>query len=328
MTPTGKWWKKNGDRVICLLCPHSCSLQIGSIGFCQVRQASRDGIKLPSWGRITAKNLDPIEKKPLYHFYPGKEVWSVGFAGCNMACPFCQNHRISRTPIGQGPIFSPEGLAISLKEAHATIGAFTYSEPTIHAEYLLEAAQLIQAQGMSTVLVTNGMINPEPAAHILSLMDAVNIDLKSWNDAYYKKTLKGYLETVKEFIQIARECSWVELTTLIVTGDNDSEDEMRGICDWIARLSPDIPLHLSAYHPAYTYSNPPTSRQSLVKLANVAREYLNFVYMGNLGNQDDTLCPRCGTTVIRRNGHRVGCSLLEGKCPNCTRSIPGVFDNA
>ncbi len=223
-------------------------------------------------------------------------------------------------------MLSPEGFAMSLEESGAEIGAFTYSEPTIHAEYLLEAAQRIQDRGMSTVLVTNGMINPEPAASILSLMDAVNIDLKSWNDVYYRKALKGYLETVKEFIQIAREYSWVELTTLIVTEDNDSEDEMRGICDWIARLSPDIPLHLSAYHPAYKYSNPPTSRQSLVKLTNVAREYLNFVYMGNLGIQDDTLCPSCGAAVIRRSGYRVRCSLLEGKCPKCTRPMPGVFD--
>ncbi len=323
----GRWWRRNKGKTTCLLCPHRCSLDDGAAGLCGVRRGSPAGIVLPSWGMLTAESLDPVEKKPLYHFHPGNPVWSMGFAGCNMDCPFCQNHSISSSPDGKGYLVKPEESIHRAMKSHARMIAFTYSEPGMHAEYLIETAQLAQKQKISTVLVTNGCVNPNPAAEILSYMDGVNIDLKSWSRQYYKDTLKGRLETVREFIKLAQQLSWMELTTLIVPDDNDSDEMMHEQCSWIAGISPDIPLHLSAYYPSHHYSRPATSEKTLTNLADIARQYLNYVYIGNIGIENHTHCPECQDILIRRRGYKTECSIMDdGLCPNCSHAVPGVFN--
>ncbi|OQX29116.1 MAG: AmmeMemoRadiSam system radical SAM enzyme [Spirochaeta sp. LUC14_002_19_P3] len=321
----GRWFRQEGGRTTCLLCAHQCSLREGAFGFCGMRRGTAEGIELPAWGRLTAGALDPIEKKPLYHFYPGSPVWSIGFAGCSMDCPYCQNAHIARATATDGKETDPAAVVRRAMDLGVRLLAFTYSEPSIHAEYLIETAEESHRNGLHTVLVSNGMVNPEPAEELVQQIDGINIDLKSWNPDYYRRTLRGNLETVKRFIQIAHEHTWIELTTLVVPGDNDSNDEMRGLCSWVAGLSPDIPLHLSAYYPSHKYTRPPTEAAVLTALAETAREYLNFVYLGNLGGSNHTRCPGCHRDVIRRLGYSTECLATDGRCPGCGEKIAGVF---
>lgn len=323
MKREARWWESQNGLIRCNLCPHTCRLSEGKRGICGVRSATADGIELNSWGMISAETFDPIEKKPLYHFMPGSKIWSVGLFGCNLHCPFCQNYRISKSPPLAGRYIkrTPEELINKAVDAAATSIAFTYSEPMIHAEYLIEAASIAKKANLSTVLVTNGSVCEEAAQEILSLIDGVNVDLKSWSAEYYRRTLKGDLETVKRFIEIAYNKCWVELTTLIVPGDNDDEDEMRRICGWIRCLSADIPLHLSAYYPSYKYDKPPTDPKTLQKLAGIAREELKFVYVGNVSASNDTMCPECGYAVIRRRGLSVVSDMAGNQCPICSHRV-------
>jgi len=322
---TADWWTENDGIVSCLLCPHTCALSDMERGLCKVREARGGKLELPAYGRITARASDPIEKKPLYHFHPGEQVLSIGFAGCNMFCPFCQNHEISRADAGSGIYISPGDIVKSTKDAGFSLLAFTYSEPTVHYEYIIETAELARDNGLKTVLVTNGNINRKPARKLLPHMDALNIDLKSWDREYYRETLGGSLDTVRAFIEESVKYCWVELTTLIVPGDNDRPEELRDMVQWIASVSDRIPLHLSAYHPAFKYRVAGTSAQTMLKMKNIAEERLPFVYIGNLGMENDTLCPVCSKTVIRRSFHTVESQLKQGHCRNCGTEIPGVF---
>ena len=319
------YFREQGDRLQCLLCPHECLLAPGRKGICAVRGNSDGRPELPAQGYITAWAADPIEKKPLYHFHPGETVWSAGFNGCNLHCPFCQNHRISLSGTRLGEYVRPVDLVQAVADAGGRIIAYTYSEPTIHIEYLLESARLARSRGILNVLVTNGNLNDEPARQLLELMDGVNADLKSWNGEYYRKTLGGDLETVKNFITRARELSWVEVTTLVVPKDNDSEQELESIAGWLASLGPDIPLHLSAYHPSHRYDRPATSPELMYRLATLAREQLDYVYVGNIGAGNDTNCPGCGAVLIERQFYRTRSRIESGTCPECARSVPGRF---
>ena len=324
-SPAPLWWERDGTSVRCRLCPHQCLLGESKTGICGVRTAEAGILKLPGYGYITAESPDPIEKKPLYHYHPGETVWSVGFTGCNLHCPFCQNHRIARSRPPEGRYTSPEDLIASAVSSGSRMIAYTYSEPTVHFEYLMDCAALAAEAGLLNVLVTNGNLEAEPAKVLLSVMDAVNIDLKSWDPDYYRKVLGGSLDAVKTFIEIAVNSAWTELTTLIVPGDNDDIGELSAMSDWIASLSPDIPYHLSAYHPAYRYARPATSLPLMVRLREKAEERLNFVYLGNLGMENDTRCPNCGETAIRRNFYRTESRIVDSSCPSCRRIIPGVF---
>jgi len=319
------WWTEKDGIVTCLLCPHSCVLTDMETGLCAVREARGGVMHLPAYGMITAAASDPVEKKPLYHFHPGEKVWSIGFAGCNMLCPFCQNHSISRADSSIGTFKTPETVIAETKSAGSDLLAFTYSEPTVHYEYLIETAELARQSGLKTILVSNGNINRKPARKLLPLMDAVNIDLKSWNKDYYQKKLGGSLETVKTFIRESVKFSWVELTTLIIPGDNDYEDDIRNMSRWIASVSGNIPLHLSAYHPAYRYRVPGTGVETMEKMKSVAEEKLSFVYIGNMGVENDTYCPVCSEIVVERNIHITESLLDKGCCRNCGTEIPGVF---
>ena len=270
----------------CELCFHHCRLDEGQTGLCRGR-GCRDGRVVPfNYGKLTGLALDPIEKKPLRRFYPGSLILSVGSFGCNLRCPFCQNHEISMASEGElhTAHFSPEQLADKAEELvpQGNIGvAYTYNEPLISYEYVRDCTALIHERGLVNVLVTNGMIEEAPWRALLPSIDAANIDLKGFTAAWYKK-LGGDLDTVKRSIALAAEQCHIEVTTLLVPGENDSVDEIRELAHWLAGVNPDIPLHLSRFFPRYQMTDRlPGSVERVYRLADEARAYLTYVYTGN-----------------------------------------------
>ena len=272
-------------KLQCELCFHRCELEEGQTGACRAR-ANLNGKMVPlGYGRITAMALDPVEKKPLRRFHPGGMVLSVGSFGCNLRCPFCQNAEIASA--GQAAFtreLSPQALterALSLR-GRGNIGvAYTYNEPLVGYEYVRDCAVLVHQAGMANVLVTNGTVEEKPWRELLAWIDAVNIDLKGFTEEWYRK-LGGDLKTVKRSIALAAERCHVEVTTLIVPGENDSEEEMRALSGWLASVRPDIPLHVSRFFPRYRMADRnPTPVETVFRLADVAREQLRDVYTGN-----------------------------------------------
>jgi len=274
-------------RLTCTLCPHACRLRAGETGFCRARTNDGGTIRAKNYGRLTALALDPIEKKPLYHFYPGSFILSVGSFGCNLACPFCQNAGIAMADekIATENV-TPARLAALAEELRrqprGNCGvAFTYNEPLVGYEYILDTAPLLHAAGMKVVLVTNGMICAEPLEHLLPHVDAMNIDLKGWRTDFYRR-LGGDLATVKATIARAAESGvHVEVTTLVIPGWNDRAEDMEEEARWLAALSPAIPLHISRYFPRHRMSTPPTPIAVIDRLTAVARRHLRHVHRGN-----------------------------------------------
>jgi pyruvate formate lyase activating enzyme len=310
----------------CGLCPHSCFLRDGETGKCAVRGSAGGQPVLSCYARLSALAVDPIEKKPLYHFFPGRTIVSAGFFGCNLRCPFCQNYQISQEFRSGGAKTPPEELvALALRENSLGI-AYTYSEPLVHFEYLSETARQARSKGLKNVLVSNGYLNKEPAEELLPLFDAANIDLKSFSGGFYREELGGSLEPVLRFIELAAAALHLEITTLIIPGKNDSPGEMAEISAFLAALNQDIPLHLSCYYPRYKYTVSSSTYEDLAPLLEAARKKLNYVYPGNVARESNTLCPGCGELLIRRRGYAVQTrGLKNGECPRCGRKIFGVF---
>lgn len=274
------------SKIMCKLCPHKCNLDENQIGFCRARSNKEGTVTAINYGKITSMSLDPIEKKPLYRFFPGSRILSVGSFGCNLRCPFCQNYEISMAGSKDIPTqyYSPEELvakAISLKN-QGNIGiAYTYNEPLVGYEYVRDCAVAAKEKKLKNVVVTNGCFYEEPLKELLPFIDAVNIDLKGFNEEFYRM-VKGDFETVKRAIILASELTHVEVTTLIVPGENDSEEEMRRQAKWLASIRPDIPLHLSRFFPCYKMRDRnPTEVATVYALAEIARESLKYVYVGN-----------------------------------------------
>jgi pyruvate formate lyase activating enzyme len=345
---------KNGGEppsvLRCELCPRLCRIPPGGRGACGVRE-NRNGPAIPFYGLVTASALDPIEKKPLYHFRPGSRILSLGFAGCNLYCPFCQNWRISQventgseisrieTPRrGGGAIpgrFVSAGAAAGEAVKNGGLIAYTYSEPLVHIEYLLDAMTAVKEAGAANVLVSNGCINSGPAGEILALIAAANIDLKCFSGETYERTLGGKLETVLDFITLACKTGvHVEVTTLVVPGLNDSPQELAECASFIAGLEKDygpVPWHLSAYHPDYRWDAPATDTQALLEAAERAAEKVQYVYTGNIQGGDrrfsDTFCSGCGAALVRRTGYRTDTGGLLRKngtyvCGACGKAAP------
>jgi len=280
-----KYYDIQPDFVICRLCPHYCHIKPDHHGRCLGR-VNHDGILYAeSYGQITSIALDPIEKKPLKRFFPGSTILSVGSYGCNLACEFCQNWQISQRH-AESHYYPPQELVdIALAEqVNGNIGiAFTYNEPFITFEYVLDTSRLAHQAGLKTVLVTNGLVNPEPLQEILPHIDAMNIDLKAFHAAFYNRYCHGPLEPVKRTIETAARVCHVELTTLLIPGLNDDEDEIEQLASWVASIDRLIPLHLTRHHPAYKMTQPgPISIDRLQMLAKIARRHLSDVYLGNI----------------------------------------------
>ncbi len=324
------WWRSLPDgKVACELCPIDCTLKRGQDGPCGTR-SNRDGVmKALHYGELVSAGVDPIEKKPLYHFHPGQSILSVAAPGCNLHCKFCQNHGISQ---GSGQATSPATArqVVEAAQAENSLGiAFTYSEPLVWYEFVRDTAREARSAGLKNVLVTNGFLNPDPLAEILPLIDAANIDLKSMDDEFYRKICKAGLEPVLAAVRQFHQAGvHVELTNLLIPGHNDSAGQIGQLVDFVADLDPSIPLHFSAYHPAWKMDAPPTPRATMVRAFKQAQKKLPWVYLGNIGGADgrDTICPGCGKTVIQREGFQARVSLEKnGRCPGCGRQIPVVI---
>ncbi len=320
-----EYYFKGAGNITCTLCPKTCVIGSGNSGDCGVRLNIHDDLDLPYYGILSALNIDPIEKKPLYHFYPGAMIFSVGFYGCSFHCPFCQNFQISQYEPSDlsNKYVSPEDLVQLVIKNKLSLLAFTYSEPLVHFEYVLKAARIAKKKNIKTVLVTNGYINRKPAKELLPFIDALNIDLKSFNNVFYENELGGSLKPVLDFIELAAEKSHVEITTLIIPGKNDSKKEMRDISQFISSIDPSIPLHLSAYYPTFNYIIKSTPAATILHLKDIARESLKFVYPGNLSELDaNTYCPVCGSLLIERHGYGITISGIHGgNCVNCGKPI-------
>ena len=298
-----RYWERiadESDTVRCTLCPNRCVIAAGCAGRCRVRINEAGSLVAGAYGIVSSLALDPIEKKPLAHFYPGSSILSLGSFGCNLSCKFCQNHEISQTGIPAEPIdrsfagrafarHTPGQLVAEARDLmpRGNIGlAYTYNEPFTNFEFVFDTATLAREAGLRNVLVTNGYVNPEPLAEIAPLIDAMNIDLKSWDDSFYREICGGTVEPVKATIETLASrypACHVEITTLVIPGFNSSRDEIAALSDWLGSLSPDIPLHLTRHHPDYLMSSPgPIAAQELRDLADLAREKLKYVHCGNI----------------------------------------------
>lgn len=277
--------KENENNVRCYLCPHNCRIKPGKVGVCRVRE-NRDGqLYTLNYGKVTSIALDPIEKKPLYRYKPGSYILSIGTYGCNFKCPFCQNwtiaHETPRTyEAAPGQIAQK---AVELKK-NGNIGvAYTYNEPFIWFEFVYDTCEEVKKTGLANILVTNGFVSREPLEKIMPLIDAMNIDVKAFNEEFYAKNCKGSLQKVKETVEYAARHCHVEVTTLIIPGLNDNDKEIGKMSEWLASISPDITLHLSRFFPNYNmYDRPPTPVETLVRLKETALRHLSHVYLGNV----------------------------------------------
>ena len=307
----------------------------GKSGLCLGRKNVGGKLVAASYGEVVSIAVDPIEKKPLYHFLPGSEILSVATYGCNLRCPFCQNAEISQQVTGSRHVEPDELLALAKRHGTPSI-AYTYNEPCIWFEYLMDAGKLMHEAGIKNVLVTNGMLNPEPLAELLPLISAMNIDLKSIRPGFYREYVKGDLETVLHAIRTAAKACHVELTNLLIPGRNDSESEIRELVDFVAGLGRETVLHFSRYFPRHRASEPSTPAETLARAAALAREKLDYVYLGNVGFGDsphsgtvpdrDTFCPKCRSRLVERSGYcgRV-VGIKNGKCSNCGRKADFIL---
>lgn len=320
-----RYWTSVDGKIRCELCPHRCWIVEGRCGLCGVRVVRGGALTAAGYGQVSSAHLDPIEKKPLYHFLPGRMIFSVGGWGCNFACVFCQNWTISQQCRLTGEQVTPEAVARAAGRDGSVGLAYTYNEPLINIEFVRDCAGLVRAAGLVNVLVTNGYINPVPAADLLPWVDALNLDIKSMDEAFYRDQCRGTLRPVLDFaVQSVQAGCHVEITNLLIPGLNDGEDQVRRLATWVgANLGKTVPLHLNAYHPNYKLDRPPTSAAVLMRAFEVASAELAYVYVGNIhtAHGRDTLCPGCRAVLIRRSGFeaRVAGVTPAGACAVCGR---------
>lgn len=333
---TRYWHRREDGQVQCDLCPRHCHLQEGQRGLCYVRQRLDDQVKLVSYGRSSGFCIDPIEKKPLNHFYPGSAVLSFGTAGCNLACKFCQNWDMtkSREMDTLADTASPEQLAFAAHENDCASIAFTYNDPVIFMEYALDVAAACRDKGVHTVAVTAGYIDPEPRVEFFRGVDAANVDLKAFNDKFYYQLCGAHLQPVLETLQYIRHetDTWLELTTLLIPGENDSDAELQAMTQWVVEhLGPDVPMHFTAFHPDWKMrQHSVTPKATLTRARNIAIDNgVRFAYTGNVRDADggSTWCPTCGALLIERMGYQLGRWGIgpDGCCDKCRSPVPGCF---
>lgn len=332
-----RWWHALDDgRIQCDLCPRDCRLHEGQRGACFVRMMERGRMVLTTYGRSSGFCVDPIEKKPLNHFYPGSSILSFGTAGCNLACKFCQNWDISKSRDMDklADEAAPREIAQAALEYGCRSVAFTYNDPVIFAEYAMDVADACHEIGIRTVAVSAGYIHAEPRREFFGKMDAANIDLKAFTDEFYVKLTGAHLQPVLDsLVYLKRETNvWLEITTLLIPGWNDSDAEIRAECQWIMReLGPDVPVHFTAFHPDYKMDDvPPTPPATLTRARDIAlEEGMRYVYTGNVHDADGgtTICPGCRLPLIARDWYLITSYRLtpHGCCPGCGTAIAGRF---
>jgi pyruvate formate lyase activating enzyme len=325
--------KMENDKVLCYLCSHHCRISNGKFGICNVRE-NRGGILYThAYGELIARNIDPIEKKPLYHFLPGSRSFSIAAIGCNFQCGFCQNWQISQVTESKtlglpSEEVRPEDVVRQAMASGTESLSYTYTEPTIFFEYAYEVGQLAKKNGLYNVFVTNGYMTKEAIQTIRPYLDAANIDLKSFRDDYYRKVCKGRLAPVLESIERMKRLNiWIEVTTLVVPGQNDSEEELKKIANFLAGLDLSIPWHISRFYPQYKMED---LESTPVETLNIAYDVgktagLRYVYLGNVGKGNNTYCYQCRALLIERYGFSIqNYRIREGRCPQCGSLIDGV----
>jgi len=326
--------KHENGQLQCLLCPHECILKPDQAGICRVRKNMEGVLISENYGNVCSLHLDPIEKKPLYHFYPGKNILSVGSVGCNLHCKFCQNWEISQTSVKDYPYlkeYSPEQILDIASSEGGNIGlAYTYNEPTVWFEFMLDIAMKASEEGLKNVMVTNGFINPEPLQELLPYIHAFSIDLKAFTEAFYKHLTSSSLGPVLETLKTVRASGrHLEITNLLIPDENDSEKDFRVMMQWIRdELGSETILHISRFFPTYKLIHNATPEKLLLHFYDIAKEYLHNVYLGNTQSDSgrNTTCPKCGQTLIERSGYKTEISGMtsEGECIKCSTILSGI----
>ncbi len=324
--------KKEDRKVHCFLCAHHCQVSNGKYGFCKVRQNIDGTLFTHSYGKIIAQHVDPIEKKPLYHFYPGSSSYSIATKGCNFTCGFCQNWQISQTTDEKRRSIEETSAGYIVKKA-IELGcksiSCTYTEPTIYFEYAYDVCKSAKSKGLSTVFVTNGYMTKEALQTIRPYLDACNIDLKSFDENFYRKNCSAKIEPVLQTIRDAFDMGiWIEITTLVIPGENDSENDFKKIAQFIAEISTDIPWHVSRFFPQYEFVQREfTKVETIERAKEIGLEAgLRYVYSGNVAEECNTVCYKCKNVVVQRNGYQVKkISVSENRCSRCGVQLCGIW---
>ena len=321
--------KLDNGKVHCYLCSHHCRMLPGKFGVCGVRENIDGKLHTTIYGDVIAAHVDPIEKKPLYHFFPGSASYSIATIGCNFKCAFCQNWEISQSRNTSKNFVKPEDVIKEAKRAGCKSISYTYTEPTIFFEYAYDVAELARKEGLYNNFVTNGYMTSEALEMIRPYLDSANVDLKGFTEEFYKKFCGAKLEPVLDSIKKMKELGiWIEITTLIIPGQNDSEKDLRGIAEFIANIGKEIPWHISRFHPDYKYLEAsPTPVETLKKARAIGEKAgLNYIYMGNVSEGNDTYCYNCKDLLIKRIGFNiVQNKIVDSKCPKCGKEIAGMF---
>lgn len=331
-----KWWvPAERGKLLCTLCPRYCEIGEGQIGFCFIRQNIGGKLYTTGYGRPTGFAIDPIEKKPLNHFLPGTDILSFGTAGCNLGCRFCQNWSISKAKLDDtnAMIAFPEDVIMLAKKYSTPSIAFTYNDPTIFGEYVIDISRIAKQEGIKSVMVTAGYIDREARKEIYQFIDAANVDLKAFSERFYHKLTFSHLNDVLDtLIWLKNETDiWFEITTLLIPGENDSEDEIKQECDWIlTNLGDRVPLHFTAFHPDFKMTDKDPTPPSTLKIAKRIADNMGikYCYLGNIHDPESqsTYCPNCGSLLIKRNWHTVSTNnLINNKCFKCKTILDGVF---
>jgi len=319
----------DNEKIKCILCRHECILKEGKVGVCKVNKNVNNQLVNLTYNHPSSLNIDPVEKKPLFHFLPATTTLSLGSVGCNFKCPFCQNWQIAHTSDIPNTLITPEQIVAAAIEYKTPSISYTYNEPTIFYPYARDIGLLAKKYNLKNIFVTNGFENPKIIEDMANWVDACNVDLKSFNKEYYKKVIKGDLEAVLDTIKLFYQKGiWQEITTLIIPGVNDSEEELTNIAEFIASIDKDIPWHISRFHPDYKMQDtPPTPLTTMQKAYEIGKKAgLNYVYYGNIPAPVITYCPNCNEELIVRTIYNVEKNILkDGKCPRCNYEIKGVW---
>jgi pyruvate formate lyase activating enzyme len=331
-----KWWEpQTNGKILCTLCPRYCKIGNGQKGFCYIRENINNKLYSTGYGRPTGFAVDPIEKKPLSHFLPGTDVLSFGTAGCNLGCKFCQNWTTSKSKIDEiNSLYASPEQVIQLAKKYKTPSiAYTYNDPTIFGEYVIDISKLAREKNIKNVMVTAGYIDKEARKDVYKYIDAANIDLKAFTETFYHKLTFSHLNDVLDtLLWIKNETEvWLEITTLLIPGENDSQDEIKQLCNWIsANLGENVPLHFTAFHPDFKMRDKQRTPSSTLDMARdiAITEGLNYCYVGNVHSIEGqtTYCPNCKEPVIIRDWHSVlDIKMNDDKCKNCDEKISGVY---